>query len=610
MVVSEKALVKQLQQELARMENELRNLGSVSSAGSDFFLLLREKEEVIAKVGFTFLECFLLHCSSFLRYSILETSDNKLQMEEQMKELKWQRDVAQSRVENLLKSTADERSSRMDERSMLSSTDFDADLRRRSYDSIDLGQPSIINNLTERNLEFLENSEEDDFLLDDNTPQFSRQNLYDAWEEMVQIKDQKKEDACKEEVGCIETEGEQINGEESYDAADDIVDKKAVLEVLSPTKEETLSATEYQHSYNSFMGNEKAKKENMEISAPAEKENDGLPLRTMDVEVCLNAKPETHELTLNNSDLDVSPSVEAQESVKEDEQMTKEERRMSPFTKQVEQWLKKEGNAQSERQSKEDWELNTLPETVQVDLISEEKWDNKQHQEQDADKEYEESSSICNNIGTDHVDNNTYIALKEKVKEMQKKIEYLMSMHTAEQQQSPSFRRDYKSPEFFTTKRSISCRENRSPHWFENLDTNSNTSPSWTLNAAPEKPISKTSNTTSISFDSGSSMSSTPIDAHSLKDSDLERANSFQEFVAGLEEMARQHHSVDSTPELDYGFSFAPTVTERMEIKPESPANSTRGDTNALPNPQNRNEESTDAISNQSEREQANDRVS
>ncbi|ESQ44828.1 hypothetical protein EUTSA_v10003349mg [Eutrema salsugineum] len=571
-VVSEKALVKQLQQELARMENELKNLGSASSAGSDFYLLLKQKEEVIAKL-----------------------------------------DVAQSRVENLLKVTAEERSSRMDEHSMLSSMDFDADLRRRSYDSIDVGEPSIINNLTERKFEFLDNSEEDDFLLDDNTPQFSRHNLYDGWEEMVQMTDQNLEDACKE-VRCIETEDEQSRGQavtvESHDLLDDIVDKKAVSEVPSSRNEETLSAPEYEEGYHSVMGYEKAENEDMEIST-----------RAME-------NPETYELALKNSDLEmIPPSVEAQEiqeSVKEDEQVKKAEKKTSPSTVQAEQYSNKEEKAQSEQILKEDWELNSLPlkqseKIVAVELLpdgakldedgtSGEKWDNKLPE--DADKNCNESS-ISKDIGADDVDNNTYEALKEKVKEMQKKIEYLMSMHTAEQQQSPSFRRDYKSPDFFTTKRSRSCRENllsvRSPHWLENFESNNNTSPSWRVmefKASPGGPISKTSNTSSISFDSGSS---TSIDTQSLKDCEPETGNSFHEFVAGLEEMAKQHHSIESTPDLDYPISYDPTRTEIMETRPQSPANSISVNANGVQNHQNRTENTSNGSNDQSESGQGDD---
>nr|VDD24793.1 unnamed protein product [Brassica oleracea] len=542
LVVSEKALVKQLQQELARMENELKNIGSSSSsAGSEFYSLLKQKEEVIS------------------------------QMEEQMKELKWQRDVAQSRVETLLKATGEERSSRMDEHSMLSSMDFDADLRRRSYDSIDIGEPSTVNNFTERNFELFENPEEDDFLVEDNIPQFSRYNLYNGWEEIVQTTNQK-------------VEGEQSRVQaEPVESHDDIVDKKAVTEVLSPRKEETISSPEYQPSDSSLMGNNE--QEEVEISTPAEKENVDLFSKTIDVESSPNAKPET-------SDLEMRSSVEVQETqklVKEDEEEKKEERMTSSSTKQAEECSnKEEEDAQPEQQTKEHWELNSLPtkkqseETVEVELVP----DGAKLDEDD--KYYSESSVYM----SDDVDNSTYEALKEKVKEMQKKIKYLMSMHTAEQQQSPCFRKDYKSPEIFTTKRSRSCRENllsvRSPLWFDNLEASNNASPSWRvreLNASPGRPMNKT---TSISFDSGSSMSSTPIDAQSLKDCDPQTGNSFQEFVAGLQEMARQH-SLDSTPGLDYG----------IEIKPESPAN-------ALPNPHNRNEETT---SDQLEREQGDDLV-
>lgn len=48
-VMSEKALVKQLQRELARLENELRNLSSLSASGGSASAL-REKELLIQKV--------------------------------------------------------------------------------------------------------------------------------------------------------------------------------------------------------------------------------------------------------------------------------------------------------------------------------------------------------------------------------------------------------------------------------------------------------------------------------------------------------------------------------------------------------------------------------
>lgn len=50
-VMSEKALVKQLQRELAKLENELRNVSSVSASGGDSASALREKELLIQKVN-------------------------------------------------------------------------------------------------------------------------------------------------------------------------------------------------------------------------------------------------------------------------------------------------------------------------------------------------------------------------------------------------------------------------------------------------------------------------------------------------------------------------------------------------------------------------------
>ncbi|GER26579.1 kinesin-related protein [Striga asiatica] len=74
-VMSEKALVKQLQKELARLENELKNLSSTAaSCGSSS--VLKEKELLIDK------------------------------MDKEIKELTHQRDLAQSRVEDMLRSAS------------------------------------------------------------------------------------------------------------------------------------------------------------------------------------------------------------------------------------------------------------------------------------------------------------------------------------------------------------------------------------------------------------------------------------------------------------------------------------------------------------------------
>ncbi|KAF5197470.1 Kinesin-like protein kin-7f [Thalictrum thalictroides] len=80
-VMSDKALVKHLQKELARLESELR--GPVPTpATSSSAALLREKDRQIEK------------------------------MQKEIKELTWQRNLAQSRLEDLLKVVGDDKSSR------------------------------------------------------------------------------------------------------------------------------------------------------------------------------------------------------------------------------------------------------------------------------------------------------------------------------------------------------------------------------------------------------------------------------------------------------------------------------------------------------------------
>ncbi|RWR85914.1 kinesin-like protein KIN-7E [Cinnamomum micranthum f. kanehirae] len=81
-VMSDKALVKQLQRELARLESELRSPGP-TAATSHFEALLKEKEVRIQK------------------------------MEKEIKELIQQRDLAQSRLEDLLQVVGDDQPSRL-----------------------------------------------------------------------------------------------------------------------------------------------------------------------------------------------------------------------------------------------------------------------------------------------------------------------------------------------------------------------------------------------------------------------------------------------------------------------------------------------------------------
>ncbi|KAK4744771.1 hypothetical protein SAY87_011083 [Trapa incisa] len=115
-VMSDKALVKQLQKELARMENELRSFGSSTLAPHDSNDLLREKELQIEK------------------------------MDREIKELTRQRDLAQSRIHDLLQSSP--RGS--------DSGALEKENHERHYERV---------NSSNSNLDFAEN-DEDSFMLD------------------------------------------------------------------------------------------------------------------------------------------------------------------------------------------------------------------------------------------------------------------------------------------------------------------------------------------------------------------------------------------------------------------------------------------------------------
>lgn len=440
---------------------------------------------------------------------------NNLQMEDQIQELKWQRDVAQSRVENLLKSTAEERSS---------SSSMDSRRRRISYDSTDFDEPRMLNNLGKSNLY---SPDEDGFLLDDTTPQFPGHDLHDKWEEMAQSTTQEPEDACKE-VRCIEVnsgEAERVQMQDS--PPDDIVEKK-----------------EYEQNYKSLTPDE------------SQKFDADSSLKTIDMELSLFAKLEAEDKVIFKKLI---------EDVKETEKSV-EKKKQSPKKEEMEQYLSRD---QSEQVTK------SLPEEeqyVQVyggydkleaqDVLTTNKLEESQETEQSVEKEdtkknlsskkedieqtlsMDQSEQLYKSLpeeekcvevyeGSDK-DDNTYEALKKKVKEMQKTIEYFMSIQSAEEKQSPSFNTidDTLSPgDYFKMRRSRSCRENLL----------------FTKAAAAAASRGFIFETTNTSFDSDITVS---MDAQSMKDSDTETSgSSFHEFMAGLRERTMQQHSTHSDTE-------------------------------------------------------------
>ncbi|KAL0017061.1 hypothetical protein SO802_004130 [Lithocarpus litseifolius] len=172
-MMSDKAMVKQLQRELARLENELKSLVS-GSITYDFAALLKEKDLLIEK------------------------------MDQEVNELKQQLDLAQSQVENRQQSDGDDRILRIRDYSVLESLNLvnppHLNLSPRTSNMPrDFDEPNTLN--SSQNYQQIP---DDNFLLD-STPKF-----VEDWEEIAQRADAESEDSCKE-VRCIEVEESQMD---------------------------------------------------------------------------------------------------------------------------------------------------------------------------------------------------------------------------------------------------------------------------------------------------------------------------------------------------------------------------------------------------------------
>ncbi|WVZ17957.1 hypothetical protein V8G54_005279 [Vigna mungo] len=155
-VTSDKVLVKQLQKELARLENELRN-------STPNTILLKEKELQIQK------------------------------MEKVISDLTRERDLFQS-AQNKLQSAEKDQPLRVGKHSASEVSGANNFLRRMDSASENL-------DITTSSLQHTGNSD-DDFLLDGNSPTFVGPDPCQGWEEMAS-RAAKPEDDCKE-VPCIE----------------------------------------------------------------------------------------------------------------------------------------------------------------------------------------------------------------------------------------------------------------------------------------------------------------------------------------------------------------------------------------------------------------------
>ncbi|KAL3640945.1 hypothetical protein CASFOL_015913 [Castilleja foliolosa] len=196
-VMSEKALVKQLQKELARLENELRKLSSVASTGGSSSAL-KEKEQLIEK------------------------------MDKEIKELTHQRDLAQTRADDMLRSASSvryqaskswvdmhhhDKASWASEYAASEASDiidsFRSDVASRTSHISERYEGIVSNRI---DYPFPENNEEQ-FLSDNTSPGLYIDKYFgpdpsQGWEKITSQENNKNgfEDNCKE-VKCIEIKG-------------------------------------------------------------------------------------------------------------------------------------------------------------------------------------------------------------------------------------------------------------------------------------------------------------------------------------------------------------------------------------------------------------------
>ncbi|KAK8683735.1 hypothetical protein V6N13_039786 [Hibiscus sabdariffa] len=217
LVMSDKALVKQLQRELARRENDMRSFSS-SLLKLDSANLLREKELLIE------------------------------QMTKEIEELTLQRDLAQSRVANLLLSVR--------EVQMLTSTEY---LSSNS---------SLVANIQCLEPLPLENHEEECHP-DGITPKLDEPDPSNGWKEVAIKVDESFQDDCKE-VRCIEFEDSNIKmNEKAEDISSLILEyHEGKLTVKTDELSIGLEEKEWKPATTESITIPKEEEENLSFTAP------------------------------------------------------------------------------------------------------------------------------------------------------------------------------------------------------------------------------------------------------------------------------------------------------------------------------------------------------
>ncbi|KAK8585154.1 hypothetical protein V6N13_139092 [Hibiscus sabdariffa] len=227
LIMSDKALVKQLQRELAKLEKEMRSLGS-STVKGDTAAVMKEKEQLIG------------------------------QMTKEIEVLTWQRDCAQSQVENLLLSVKE------------------VQMLKRSSNSSEVTKAPCMVDEDDIYLELDEDPEED-FLLDGMTPKFFGPDPCKGWEISEKL-DQEFEDSYKE-VHCVEIEDsrntmneqegkltatevllQKTGADESNDFSHDPEKKQGKLDMIITTNDNVVSSPKTEDLQPSPVCNDKTYK--------------------------------------------------------------------------------------------------------------------------------------------------------------------------------------------------------------------------------------------------------------------------------------------------------------------------------------------------------------
>ncbi|KAH9693219.1 kinesin-like protein KIN-7I [Citrus sinensis] len=442
-VMSDKALVKQLQKELARLENEMKNLQSTPKKCD--FTLLKEKEQVIEE------------------------------MDRQIRELTKERDLAKSRVDNLLQSIGEEdQRSRLDEYSEVESSDIynpvHSDVGLETYKTSKNIDNSQLDNSSPKFFHLSEN-QEDNSLLDNSTPKFVGLDPCQGWDDITRKIDEDSEDTCKE-VRCIEMEASTLNRKSESDVGKFPMTGAMEEAAFSPPSQKVRSIVMEESSMERKTGSD--------VFSPGPEEKERRSSMT-------KATYEASEL-----------SPRGDRCIKMEE---------SSINKTTEPDVFLSG-------TEEEGKLSMTGDIGEVPVTSPQKEDK----------------------GSSPVDKHDTEALKQKIQDLQKTISYLVSLYPVEQS-PPSSSSDLSSLKMSRSASCkaaiVSMQSSLALEKTENCE---NTPTTWSDKNVPEKPggfngkLSELKHGPKVrDFDSQTSISAASMEAQSIKEYDADDASSIYE---------------------------------------------------------------------------------